>query len=81
MYVNTGLMDHLDQEMIYLNILFTSSPGEGLLDSSLGREVPPRPWNPDLVYDKKFVKIMENCCPFYDFRVKFHSFFVKMHDF
>ena len=43
MYVNTGLMDHLDQEMIYLNILFTSSPGEGLLDLSLGREVPPGP--------------------------------------
>ena len=32
----------------------------GVLNLSLGREVPPGPWNPD---------------PLYDFQVKFHSFF------
>ena len=50
-------------------------PGIGVLDLSLGRGVPPGPWNPDPVYEKKFVKIMENWYPVYDFQVKFHSFF------
>ena len=49
-------------------------PG-GVLDLNLGREVLPLPWDPDPVYDKKFMKIMENWYPVYDFPVKFHSFF------
>ena len=34
-------------------------------------------WRSDPVYDKKFVKIMENWYPVYDFQVKFHSFFCQ----
>ena len=49
--------------------------GGGVLDLSLGRGMPPGPWNPDPVYDKKFVKILKNWYPVYDFQVKFHSFF------
>ena len=51
--------------------------GGGLLDLRLGREVLPGPWNPDLVYDKKFLKILKNRYPVYDFQVKFHSFFCQ----
>ena len=35
----------------------------------------PQPWNPGPIYDKKFVKILKNRYPVYDFQVKFHSFF------
>ena len=41
------------------------------------RGVPPGPWNPDPVYDEKFVKILKNRHPVYDFQVKFHSFFLQ----
>ena len=51
--------------------------GGGGLDVSLGRGVPPGPWNPDPVYDKMFVKILKNWYPVYDFQVKFHSFFCQ----
>ena len=53
----------------------TNTPGGGVLDLSLGRVVPPVPWNPDPVSDKKFVKILKNWYPAYDFQVKFHSVF------
>ena len=38
------------------HLLWPFSPG-GELSLSLGRGVPPGPWNPDPVYNKKFVKI------------------------
>ena len=69
---------------IYLQMLHSDLLGFspwGVLDLSLGRGVPPGPWNPDPVYDKKFVKISKNWYPVYDFQVKFDSFFVKMRDF
>ena len=50
---------------------------EEVLDLSLGRGVLPGPWSPDPVYDKKFVKILKNQYPVYDFQVKFHSLFRK----
>ena len=34
--------------------------GGGVLDLSLGRGVPPGPWNLDPVYDKKIVKTLKN---------------------
>ena len=49
--------------------------GGGVLDLSLGRGVPPGPCNPDPVYNKKYVKILKNGYPVYDFQVKSHSFF------
>ena len=49
----------------------------GVLDLSLGREVPPGPWNPDPVYDKMSLKILKNWYPVYDFQFKFHSFFCQ----
>ena len=49
----------------------------GVLDLSLGWGVPPGPWNPDPVYDQKFVKFSKNWYPVYDFQVKFHSFFLQ----
>ena len=52
----------------------TKQPG-GVLNLSLGRGVPPGPWNPDPVYDKKSEKILKNWYPVYDFQAKFHSFF------
>ena len=51
--------------------MVSQNPGV-VLNLNLGRGVSPRPWNPDPVYDKKFVKIMENLYPVYDFQVKFH---------
>ena len=44
---------------------------------SLGMEVPSGPWNPDPVHGKKFVKIIENWYPVYDFLVKLHLFFLQ----
>ena len=46
-------------------------PGEG------GGGVPPGPWNPNPVYDKKFEKILKNWYPVCDFQTKFHSFFLQ----
>ena len=54
---------------------FSKTPGGTRPTISLGKELPPGPWNPDLVYDKKFVKILKNWYTVYDFQVKFHSFF------
>ena len=34
----------------------------------------PGPWNPDPVYDNKFVKIVKNWYSVYDYQVKFNSF-------
>ena len=58
-----------------LTDLLAARGGGGVLDLSLGREVLPGPWNPESVYDKKFVKILKNRYSVYDFQVKFHSFF------
>ena len=55
--------------------LWIEPGGGGVLDLSLGRGVPPGPRRPDPVYDKKFMKILKNLYPVYDFQVKIHSFF------
>ena len=56
-------------------VILSALRPQGVFNLSLGRGVPPRPWNPDPVYDKKFEKILKNWYPVYDFQAKFHSFF------
>ena len=50
-------------KFVHNNFTLSYSIGKlsrGVLDLSLGRGVPPGPWKPDPVCDKKLVKIMEN---------------------
>ena len=62
-------------------ICWSLAPGRGTRPKFGKGGVSTEPWNPDPVIVKKFVEIVENWYPVYDFQDKFHSFFVKIHDF
>ena len=73
--VNYPVLSQTQESASRLEVLM-SDPG-GVLNLSLDRGVPPGPWNPDPVYDKKFEKILKNWYPVYYFQAKFHSFFLQ----